>query len=45
MTAGFSVQQWGYAAAAGSTSQNTNPSRCTVSPTWQAIGALKMGPA
>jgi hypothetical protein len=34
-----------YAPAASNTSQNTNPSRCTVSPTWQAIGALKMGPA
>jgi hypothetical protein len=34
-----------YAPAARSTSQNTNPSRCTVSPTWQAIGALKIGPA
>jgi len=32
-------------ASAVSTSQNTNPSRCTISPTWQATGALKMGPA
>jgi predicted Fe-S protein YdhL (DUF1289 family) len=32
-------------ASTASTSQNTNPSRSTVSPTWQAIVALKTGPA